>query len=125
MLGLSLLDICGESAVGAWYVLDGSETGWSNKPQRPWLLVAVPEGGPTVQMAPRTTQDRGERNQVESRAHAHGPSDSDATSCRLNKDGWICVSDRKPIRRRLLESRTAYSCMEPADEILKAVGCRR
>jgi len=76
-------------------------------------------------MIPRSTQDRGQSDSIAHGSHAHPEYDSDSRSCRISESGVICVFARKGIRRALIADNRAYSCLEPDDEILEAVGCRR
>ena len=115
----------GRPVVGTWHVLDEKLTRWSSKPTRPWLVVAEYGSGPNVQMMPRTTQDRGGRAAIRHASHDHGEFDSDRRTCAINRPGRICTSERKAWPREWIADDRAYSCREPDEALLEALGCRQ
>ena len=115
----------GRPVVGTWHVLDETLTRWSGKPTRPWLVVADYGSGPSVQMMPRTTQDYGGPTAIRHSGHDHDEFDSDRKTCKINRPGRICSSVRKAFPREWIADDRAYSCHEPDDALLEALGCRQ
>ena len=116
---------CGSSSAGTWHIVDETLTGWSQKAFRPWIIVDDPGSGPNVQMVPRSTKIRRGAKFLPHESHQHGPLDTDRTSCRINEPGTICAAQRRPIHRKWIAGPRSYSCREPDDAILQALGCQR
>ncbi len=113
----------GRHLPGTWHVLSESLTNWSRKSSRPWLVLADYGSGPTLPMVPRTTQDHGLSTGIPHAAHTHAETDSDSHTCKIRKRGRVCSDARRNHPRAWVRDEGTYSCREPDDDLLLALGC--
>jgi hypothetical protein len=96
---------------GAWFKANDAAIGGPGKPARRFVLVARYEGGPSVRMAPRSSQTP--PPSVKYVAHLAHPSRHES-GCAIGVDGYITLRSN-PIH---FDDIASYSCHDPDDALV-------
>ena len=67
--------------------------------------------------------DHGLSTGIPHAAHTHAETDSDSHTCKIRKRGRVCSDARRNHPRAWVRDEGTYSCREPDDDLLLALGC--